>query len=141
MPRDYSSAAAPFAPPRAARILIVDDEPGLRDVVHEWLEDHGYEVLEAEDGRDALALLERERVDVIILDMMMPRLDGAGFLAELCELGIDPPIIAISGGGELLPSKVPLALAGRMGARVTLEKPFDFDDLLAHVAACLDDDS
>ena len=59
-----------------ARILIVDDEVKIREVVREYAEVSGYDVKEAKDGREALELVEREDFDVIVLDIMMPYLDG-----------------------------------------------------------------
>ncbi len=82
---------APRSAPGAARqkevapptVLVVDDEDAIRDFLRSALEVEGYVVLAAGDGIDALALCERYQVDVILLDLMMPRLNGLDFLARL----------------------------------------------------------
>jgi CheY-like chemotaxis protein len=64
-------------------ILVVDDEPGIRDVIVLLLRDEGYQVLEAENGPRALKLLSRERPDLVVLDIMMPLMDGREVLRRL----------------------------------------------------------
>jgi DNA-binding response OmpR family regulator len=77
------------------RVLLVDDDVDLRDVLHLHLEMSGFEVIEATDGMDALAAIERERPDVVLLDLMMPRLSGVGFLQRLGAQTANPPPIVI----------------------------------------------
>ena len=70
---------------RQCTVLVVDDERLIRDVLAEFLRDAGYDVANAENGRIALAVLERRLVDVILLDLMMPVMDGFAFRARLLE--------------------------------------------------------
>lgn len=77
---DAERAHGPWAEPRA-RILVVEDEPDLREVLLEWLEIKGYEAAEAADGLEAVSLLEAGlEPDVILLDLTMPRMNGWRFL-------------------------------------------------------------
>jgi CheY-like chemotaxis protein len=120
------------------RLLIVDDERELRDVLHEFFEESGYDVIEAADGRVALELLENSQVDVAIVDIFMPGVDGLELLTVLRKRPKSAKIVAISGGGETQSGDVPLQVARLLGAHATLEKPFDFEVLLSHVKHCLD---
>src|SRR4051812_32841937 len=123
------------------RILIVDDDEAIRESLAVALEET-YQVLEARNGREALALLDREPVDAVLLDIMMPVLDGAGFLAEVRERGPEwaraslpsmatdglPPVIVTSAGSD------GARRAREMGARTFLAKPFDLGSLEAKLA-------
>ncbi len=81
----------------APRILAVDDSRLVRASITACLNDHGYETLEAESGKAALELLENENVDLILLDIMMPNIDGPGFLGFLRERGQRTPVILLTG--------------------------------------------
>jgi two-component system cell cycle sensor histidine kinase/response regulator CckA len=119
------------APPSgmgAGRILVVDDEPSLRDVVNKWLSRAGFEVLVAADGIAALELLEREgwRVDAMISDISMPRLNGLALVARVRAGLPQLPIILMSGfepvavdADSVVPPDV-----------VRLQKPFPLEVLL-----------
>lgn len=88
------------------RLLIVDDEPSIREVVSDILASEGYEVLTAQDGLDALDRLVQPLPDVIISDLIMPRMSGFEFLAVVRERFPRLPVIAMSGefmGNELPP--------------------------------------
>lgn len=116
------------------RILLVDDVPTVRLSIRIALEAAGYEVLEAADGREALATLDNEAVDLIITDLWMPNLDGVELLKRLRVTNSSLRVIAISGGGLRKPIDVSAALAQTWGADAVLYKPFDHDDLLAEVS-------
>ena len=77
------STDAPEAPAPAARLLLVDDEPGLRTAVQAYLEDEGFDVTTAVDGEEGFAKAQQMLPDVVISDVMMPRLDGYGLLKKL----------------------------------------------------------
>ena len=82
-----------------ARLLIVDDEEKIREVVKEYALLNGYEVAEAEDGLDALSAVEQQPIDLVILDIMMPKLDGY----EVCKrikTSSNIPVIMLSARGE-----------------------------------------
>ena len=122
--------SGPAARPKAGRVvLIVEDDPELRTLFSRILADHGYAVRTAGDGLAALHQLAVEQPEVILLDMMMPVMDGHAFRqAQLA----DPrwrriPVIVISATSEFLDPDATL------GAKAVLGKPFDFDELLALV--------
>ena len=82
-----------------ARILMVDDDPGIRDVVSDFLGRHGYAVTTAGDAREMEQALERDPVDLIVLDVMLPGEDGLAICRRLA-VGEAPPIIMLSAMGE-----------------------------------------
>ena len=109
------------------RILIVDDEPDVRDYLSSYLEDHGYETLAAEDCRVAMDLIREDKPDLILLDLMMPKEGGAGLCRKLCETeGLkDIPIFVISGmvGKDI----------AAIQSLTIFEKPIDKEALLASI--------
>jgi CheY-like chemotaxis protein len=108
----------------------VDDDPDILDAICDILEGEGYRVARARHGVEALEALGRERPSIILLDLMMPVMDGLAFAQALRdrELGNGIPIVVISADGN--PQK-----AASVGARGFLAKPFDIDALLAQVAS------
>ncbi len=108
----------------AKKILVVDDEPTIRDVVAALLEDEGYAVVVAHTGLRALELLPLERPDLVIMDVMMPGLDGREVFRRMRENrnGHAPPVVMMSAAVErdLLDPNV----------AAFLPKPFDLTDLL-----------
>lgn len=82
-----------------AKILVCDDEIGYRKVVRKYAESEGFEVLEACDGIEAIAVCGEVDIDVIIMDIMMPRLDGFGAISEIRKTK-DIPVIILSAKGE-----------------------------------------
>lgn len=119
---------APVPAGDGARILVVDDEPAVRKLVQHMLGIGGYRVAVACDGQDAVDLLRDDTEDfaVIVTDLMMPRLDGARFIAALNTMRPAQPIIAMTGVGE--ESRVQEAMAA--GVEIVLNKPFECDELL-----------
>jgi CheY-like chemotaxis protein len=116
-------------PPR--KVLVVDDDPQLRQVIRLVLEDEGFVVALATDGREAVESVERLRPAMIVLDMLLPRLDGAGVAEALRRAhddGLQIVLMSGSDGAE--------AVARRCGANGFLRKPFDLDALLAAVRRC-----
>ena len=113
-------------------ILVVDDDPVLRDVVSWALEGEGYGVETAANGREALDKVRRDPPDAIVLDLVMPTMDGWGFLAtqRMSSAECRAPVLAMSAvGGRYL--------ARELGATDFLAKPFDVDDLLRRVDSLL----
>ena len=113
-------------------ILVVEDEPAVRDLVREILRAEGYVVEVARDGVQAVQVLERRAAGdgapaVVLLDMMLPRLDGVGVLRHLADHGPHVPVIAMSANRLLLDA----ALGA--GACSALPKPFELDDLVTVV--------
>lgn len=117
-----------------ARILIAEDETGLRLAMAGWLAAAGHRVIACEDGEKAwqeLLAMGSERPDVLVLDVQMPRLGGLAFLARSDASGHPIPCILITGRPDL-PELQTLATSGR--ARV-LAKPFSLKELAAAVEA------
>src|ERR1700758_280531 len=115
------------------RILMVDDDPGIRDVVSDFLGKHGYRVQTAADGAEMEQALERGAVDLIVLDVMLPGEDGLAIGRRLAKGGGGPPIIMLSAMGEDTDRIVGLEL----GADDYLAKPCNPRELLARVRAVL----
>ena len=78
------------------RIMVVEDEPNARKLMETVLRQHGYEPISACDGMDALEKMEMHHVDLIVLDVMMPRMDGYEFTRTLRESGNDIPILMVT---------------------------------------------
>jgi CheY-like chemotaxis protein len=116
-------------------VLVVDDEAGIREIVQRTLKTHGYQVLLASDGAEAIALYEQHQatIAVVLTDMMMPLMDGAATIQELVRLNPGVRIIAASG------LVTGTAAAGAAGARVMgfLPKPYTAETLLTAVSAAL----
>ena len=118
-----------------ATILIIDDEALIRALLRSALEEAGYEVTEAVNGRQGLELYRHRPVDLVITDILMPELNGLDMLLELTREFLHARVIAISGaGGE----KNLLNVAKLLGARQTFQKPFSMPQLLGAVRFELD---
>lgn len=120
----------------ATRVLIVDDDEGIRETIRFALEDVGYSVTEATDGLDALKLLRagKERM-VVLLDFMMPGLDGAGLLGAVAadaRLAADYAFVLITANTKTLTLAFATLLQSLSVPVIT--KPFDIDVLLSAVA-------
>lgn len=106
-------------------ILIVDDEPNILEMVAEILCDEGYHVDKATDGHEALARLSTKQPQLILLDLMMPRMDGYTFHRKLEQKpGPKPPVIIVSADRNVAQK------AAALGAAGYLTKPFELNDLL-----------
>jgi two-component system OmpR family response regulator len=108
------------------RILVVDDEPTIRDLVSDALREAGYQVDAAANGAEALRIMRRRVPHAIVLDLMMPRLDATGFV-EMQRLnprlaGIPVLVVTAAYGAH--------EAAERLGADACLTKPFELDDLV-----------
>ncbi len=112
-----------------ARILVIDDEASIRDLITDILEEEGHEVLAAEDGRQGLSLFRQEPFELVITDMVMPEQSGINTIMELVRDYPEVKIIAISGGGAIEPERY-LSIAKIIGAESILYKPFTADELL-----------
>jgi two-component system, chemotaxis family, chemotaxis protein CheY len=114
-------------------VLVVDDDPDILEAICDILSGEGYRVARARHGLEALERVKEERPAVILLDLMMPVMDGAAFVEALraCGAAFDIPIVVISADSS--PQR-----AVSIGARGFLAKPFDIDALLAQVAANVD---
>ena len=120
-----------------ARILVIDDDSAARDTIVQVLEDGGYEVTSAEDGKRGLVSFRREPPDLVITDIIMPEKEGIQTITEMRGERPNAKIIAISGGGRIGNTDF-LRIARHLGAMDVIAKPFDPDDLLSRVERCLD---
>ncbi|HET9947846.1 MAG TPA: response regulator [Longimicrobiales bacterium] len=124
------------APPRAGRILVVDDEPHIRRVLSAMLGSEGFDVVLASDGAEGLSAVLSGRIDLVILDLFMP---GANGLEVLAKIRSDPrkadtPVIILTAKGQDADREA--ALAG--GANDFLTKPFSPKKLVARIREILD---
>ena len=128
LPVEQALAPAADAPPAVKRILTIDDSKTMRDMLRFTLVDAGYDVLQAVDGQDGLDVLRKERVDVVITDINMPKLDGYGVIRHLrADAGYDEtPILVLSTEGD----QKTRDLGRDAGATGWLVKPFDPDQLV-----------
>lgn len=113
-------------------ILVVDDEILIRKVIREYLESENYKVLEAENGLDALRVLTSNKVDLIILDIMMPKMDGFACLEEIRKTK-DIPVIMLSAMKE----ETDKLNSFNLGVDDYVTKPFSPKELIARVKAHL----
>ncbi|MEO5340192.1 MAG: response regulator [Magnetococcus sp. MYC-9] len=107
-----------------ARILVVDDDPSVRALLREFLEEDGHQVDEAVDGKQGVLRYREEPSDLVITDILMPEKDGVELIMELQESFPEIKIIAMSGGGRGLDAQFSLRIATDFGAVQQLEKPF-----------------
>ncbi|MEV0530489.1 response regulator transcription factor [Kitasatospora sp. NPDC050463] len=119
--------------PAAARLLVVDDEPALRDALESSLAFEGYEVATATDGYEALESVEREKPDLVLLDIMMPRMDGLTAVRRMRSRGDTVPVLMLTARDAVGDRVTGLDV----GADDYLAKPFELDELLARVRALL----
>jgi len=107
----------------ACSILVVDDEPGIRELLTLMLEASGHTAVAAEDGVHASKMMAANPVDVVITDLLMPERDGLEFIQEVRKKFPAVKIIAMSGGGHIARDSY-LRIAKNFGAQFLLEKPF-----------------
>jgi len=119
-----------------ARILVTDDEAGIRRALQILLERAGYEVLAASDGQEGLRLWRRFGADLVITDIMMPNKDGIETILELTMSAPPVPVIAMS-GGDVSHRLDLLGNATLLGAVHTVPKPFALSEMLAKVRQLL----
>ena len=111
-------------------VLIVDDEQGIREVIKEYCINENYNVLESENGMVALGLLERTKVDIIILDIMMPKMDGYTTLSKIREK-YNIPVIMLSARSE----EYDKLQSFNLGVDDYVTKPFSPKELIARIKA------
>lgn len=116
------------------KILIVEDDIDFQDIYSLYLQGESFQVLKAFDGNEALACLEKEKPDLIILDLIMPIMDGEEFYVRFRkrEAWASIPVIVAS-----VNEKLPPRIAERGGVSAVLKKPFDIDQLLEKIHTIL----
>jgi two-component system chemotaxis response regulator CheY len=116
-------------------VLVVDDEDQLRQLIREILEQAGYQVTEARDGKEAVLQYRLAPADVVIMDILMPEQDGLETTSTLRREFPNVKIIAITGSSEMIGILSFLDVAKMLGAHRVLQKPFDMQTLLDTVQA------
>jgi len=116
------------------KILIVEDDSDFQDIYQLYLQGESYQVLTALNGKEALAVLEKETPDLILLDLIMPVMDGEEFYVRLRaqEKGLRIPVIVAS-----VNDKIPSCMTGPGEIAGSLKKPFEIDVLLGKIRANL----
>ena len=115
-----------------AKVLICDDEPGLRAVIKRYAQFEGHEVREAGDGAEAVEACRKESFDIIIMDIMMPVMDGFSAVKEI-RLKSDVPVIMLSARGE----EYDKILGFELGVDDYIIKPFSSREIMLRIAAIL----
>jgi two-component system, OmpR family, phosphate regulon response regulator OmpR len=128
-----NSDSMPSSSPRKDTIVIVDDDARIRDLLRRYLEQEGFEIMLAEDGRALNRIMQREPVNLIVLDLMMPGEDGLSICRRLRSSNDRTPIIMLTAKGEDVDRIVGL----EVGADDYVGKPFNPRELLARINAVL----
>ena len=110
-----------------ATILVIDDEESIRNLLTEVLARAHHHVLVAQDGQEGLTLYKQNKVDLVLMDILMPGTDGLEATLELTREYVDAKVIAMTGAQG---DKNFLDVAKLFGARRVFEKPFDLDKLI-----------
>ncbi len=133
MPEAVKPATSQKPRSRAAKVLIIDDEEGIRNVLKRTLAGVGYEVAAAETGEEGTNFCRRERVDVVLVDMVLPKKDGVETIMDIRRGFPEARCIAMSGekNSEML------GLAEKVGAHTRLTKPFTRKQLLGTIEQVL----
>jgi DNA-binding NtrC family response regulator len=122
---------------RRRRIMVVDDDAGIRRSLHALLSRAGHEVLQAADGLEAIRLWRNGGADLVITDLHMPHKDGIQTILELLTHTPGVPIIAMSGGGQTKRLDL-LGNVTLLGSVLTIEKPFTLSEMMSVVSRALD---
>lgn len=115
------------------RILVAEDDKGTRRLMQDTLADAGYEPMLAADGQEALDLLMQKHVDLMILDVMMPKLDGFSLLSTIRHSGSQLPVLVLTAKEAMADKKQGL----RLGADDYMTKPADEEELLLRIGALM----
>lgn len=121
------------------RVLIVDDDPGIRRTLHILLSREGFQVSQARDGVEALRLWRDQGGDLVITDLHMPEKNGIETIVELLSHSPGLRIIAMSGGGQTKRLDL-LSNASLLGAVLTIEKPFTLSEMMSLVRRAFKDE-
>lgn len=126
-----------------AKVLVIEDDPEVRQTLVYILEDEGYQVVVAEDGAKGIRKFESDQPDLVITDVFMPNQEGFQTIREILALDPEAKIIAASAGFSSSSSRggdkrdFYLRLAQQLGAAEIISKPFEIDDLVRRVKRCL----
>lgn len=113
-------------------LLVVDDDEGIQKFLGLFLKKHGFDIITAYDGDEALKVYNRSNPDIVILDLIMPKKEGIETILDIKKSNPDAKVIAISGGGKN-DGMLYLEMAKKMGAVSAFEKPLNKEKLLATI--------
>jgi DNA-binding response OmpR family regulator len=119
--------------PAEATVLVIDDDPAMRDILATVAQQHGFGLQFAEDGAEGLRLAEQSDVDLILLDLSLPGMPGLDVCRRLRGAGVEVPIIILSASTDT----VDVVVALEIGADDYIAKPFEIRELAARVNAKL----
>jgi CheY-like chemotaxis protein len=126
---------------RTRTILIIDDDPPQRDLVRDILEEEGFRVIAVGDAADALTRMSDVAIDLVLLDLVMPRarMDGFAFLSEIRSRPdlIDTPLVILSGLGAIVAEAIDPATAQALRIAFVAPKPFAIADLVREIRRIL----
>ena len=114
-------------------ILVVDDDKNTRRLISDTLRDEGYKVFTAENGEDALTVLDHQHIDIAIVDVMMPKMDGLTFTKTLRDGGVNITLLMVTAKGE--PEDVKHGFI--VGIDDYMVKPVDFEEMMFRIKALL----
>ena len=114
-----------------SHILVIEDDEFFRQALLQMLKKEGHNVTASHDGAQAIALLQHISPNLIMTDILMPKMDGMEFIMELSRQSNNTPLIAMSGGRRSITSAFNLESARLLGVKVTLTKPFSLAALRA----------
>jgi CheY-like chemotaxis protein len=126
--------------PRRIKVLVADDVEEITELIARWLEGEGHEVTKVAGGREVIELVQQQRYDILVVDIVMPGVDGWDVILAVSRIRPETLILAISGGGKLTPVEACLRVAKGVGADLVLKKPFrqpEFLDAFGRLAARL----
>ncbi|MBI5327885.1 MAG: response regulator transcription factor [Deltaproteobacteria bacterium] len=115
------------------RIILIEDEKQLADIIRKGLEEEGYSVDAAHDGEEGLYMLENFPADAVVLDIMLPKLDGLSVLGKMRKMGINTPVLLLT-ARDTTSDKIK---GLDTGSDDYLTKPFEFGELLARIRALI----
>ena len=121
---------------RMVRILVIDDELSVLEVLRKILQFEGYDVITATNGEEGVELFRQTPCDLVITDMVMPGKDGLQTILDLRQEAPDLPVIAVSGGGTISKERY-LVVAGYLDKVITIAKPFSVESITEAVAKLL----
>ena len=114
-------------------VLVVDDESRMRETLSDILQEYGFDVYEAENGAQAVATVERESIDLVLLDLTMPVMDGATALREIRTLRPDAKVIIMTAYAH----STALDTAAQEGVEAIVLKPLDMEELVSMMRTAL----
>lgn len=119
------------------KILLVDDDEAFRESVRDFLLIEDYNVIEVGDGKDAIPIVEKDNIDLVLTDILMPEVEGNQLATRIKKIKPDLKIIGMTGGGRLVSAEMVLKVTSPLVFETLLRKPFSSDELILAVKSAL----